>query len=63
MAANPFPVGHRLDCHALCVLERTGCHGASEPSGTVRVGGTVGNAPVGLADVVCGTLRWSCQTP
>lgn len=61
--ANPLPVGHRLDCHALCVLERTGCHGALEPSGAVRVGGKVGNAPVGLADAGCGTLRWNYWTP
>lgn len=61
--AHPLPVGCRLGCHVLCVLERTGCHGVSEPSGAAHVDGKVTKAPFGHADAACWTERWSLRTP
>lgn len=63
LVAHPLQVGHRLGCHVLCVLERTGCRGVSEPNGAVHVGEKVTNALFGQSNAVCGTVRWSLRIP
>lgn len=63
LAAHPLPAGCRLDWRVLCVSERTGCRGVSEPSGGARVDGKAASAPVGPANAGWGTAPWSLRIP
>lgn len=56
-------MGRRLDCRVMCVSERTGCRGVSEPSGAAHVDEKVANAPFGRANAGRGTVRWSLRIP